>query len=85
MAQLDCDCVAELTFQDEMTFRRFYASLYEKETAAKLAEDEGRFLDPSLTRVVVIEETIIEENGVIAREKFLISKSDVEDSDTSTS
>ncbi|KAF2133212.1 hypothetical protein P153DRAFT_363424 [Dothidotthia symphoricarpi CBS 119687] len=85
MPDLDCDCVAELIFENEKIFQRFYAKLYEKDNAAKLAADESRFLEVRLTKAVVIGETITDENGVTTSETTLMTRSDMEDSDTSTS
>lgn len=55
--ELDCDCVAEMTFPSEKAFRVFYKRIYEKETAAILAEDENKFLEKGKVRVIVVGET----------------------------
>jgi hypothetical protein len=53
----DYDGVAEMTFETKQAFQDFYSAIYEKGTAAKLAEDEGHFLDAGKFEAVVVGET----------------------------
>jgi hypothetical protein len=63
--ELDCDCIGEMNFTDERSFREFYKAIYEKENAAILAQSEDKFLDTGKTRVVVVGETwTTDVNGV---------------------
>ncbi|KZM27163.1 uncharacterized protein EKO05_0004695 [Ascochyta rabiei] len=61
---IDYDCVAEMTFANEHAFQAFYKRVYDKDIAAKLAEDETMFLELGKTRVVVVGETVSTEHGV---------------------
>ena len=53
----DYDATAELTFESEDAFRRFYRALYEPETAAILSRDEELFLDTGKIITVVVGDT----------------------------
>ncbi|KAF2828512.1 hypothetical protein CC86DRAFT_454286 [Ophiobolus disseminans] len=80
MQELDCDCIAEMTWPDEKGFQHFYKKLYEKEIAAVLAEDERKFLEEGKTTAVVVGETwSMGLDGVTRSEKSDISGSDVSD------
>lgn len=84
--EMDCDCVAELSFPSEKAFGRFYKKLYEKEIAAVLAEDENRFLEQGKLRIIVVGETCsTSPDGVTTSEKSDITRSDGSDSDMSSS
>lgn len=48
------DAYAELSFRDATHFQAFMASVNQAEHAKRLAEDEERFLDRSMMKVVVI-------------------------------
>jgi hypothetical protein len=86
MHEMDCDCVAELSFPSEKDFRKFYKKLYEKEIAAVLAEDENKFLEQGKVRVIVVGETwSTTPDGVTTSDKSDITKSDVSDSELSSS
>lgn len=86
MKELDCDCIAEMTFPSEKRFQNFYKKIYEKEIAAVLAEDERRFLEKGKTTAVVVGETwSTGPDGVTRTEKSDITKSDASDSDMSSS
>ncbi|CAI6340421.1 unnamed protein product [Periconia digitata] len=54
----DFDGIAELTWDDEDTFRKFYKAIYSTEAAAKLARDEEIFLDPGKLKTVVVHEAM---------------------------
>ncbi|KAH8732387.1 hypothetical protein GQ44DRAFT_697569 [Phaeosphaeriaceae sp. PMI808] len=83
---VDCDCVAEMTFASEKVFRKFYNKIYEKENAAILAEDENKFLQKGKTRAVVIGETwSTGPDGVTTSERHYVAKSDGSDSEMSSS
>lgn len=82
MVDIDCDCLAEMTFTDEKTFQKFYKRIYEKEIAAPLAEEEKKFLLTSKTRVVVVGETwTTGQDGVTRTETSDITKSDASDNE----
>ncbi|OAL49370.1 hypothetical protein IQ07DRAFT_52351 [Pyrenochaeta sp. DS3sAY3a] len=57
MSDLDCDCVAEMSFDNEIIFQKFYTAIYTKHNAAILAQDEQNFLDTGKTKIVVVGET----------------------------
>lgn len=79
MKSLDCDCIAEMSFPDEKDFRKFYKKIYEKEIAARLAEDEQKFLEQGKTTVVVVGETwSTGPDGVARSEKTEITTSESE-------
>lgn len=82
---IDYDCVAEMTFENERAFHAFYKRVYEKDVAAKLAADETKFLELGKTRVVVVGETIATEHGVTRTVKNSIRTNDTSDSEGSTS
>ncbi|PVI07316.1 hypothetical protein DM02DRAFT_608867 [Periconia macrospinosa] len=54
----DFDATAELTWENEQTFHKFYKAVHRSETQAKLVKDEEIFLDPGKMRTVVIREAI---------------------------
>jgi hypothetical protein len=84
--ELDCDCIAEMTFSCEKVFRKFYKKIYEKEIAAILAEDENNFLKRGRTRAVVIGETwSTNSDGLTTNEQCDVTRSDGSDSDISSS
>ncbi|RAR07926.1 dimeric alpha-beta barrel domain-containing protein [Stemphylium lycopersici] len=57
MNELDCDCISEVTFQDEAHFHTFYRNIYAKENAAIIARDEENFLERGKTRIIVVGES----------------------------
>jgi hypothetical protein len=84
MSELDCDCIAEMTFENNAHFQEFYKKIYAKENAALLARDEERFLQPGATKVIVIGETwSTDESGVSTLETDRSTKSERSDSDAS--
>jgi hypothetical protein len=84
--EMDCDCIAEMNFPCEKAFRKFYKKIYEKEIAAILAEDENKFLEQGKVRIIVVGETwSTGPDGVTTSEKSPVTKSDVSDSDMSSS
>jgi hypothetical protein len=86
MEGLDCDCIAEMTFDSEARFQEFYKRLYSLENAAILARDEEKFLEKGKTRVIVVGETwSTDEHGVSSREIGYVRKDERSDSDTSGS
>jgi hypothetical protein len=86
MNELDCDCVAEMTFESEARFQQFYKGLYAKENAAILARDEERFLEKGKTRVIVVGETwSTDEHGVSTCEIAPVPKEERSDSEASGS
>lgn len=86
LKELDCDCIAEMTFPDEKGFQNFYKRIYEKDIAAILAEDERKFLEKGKTTAVVVAETwSTGPDGVARGEKCDITKSDASDSEVSSS
>jgi hypothetical protein len=87
MNELDCDCIAEMTFQSESRFQEFYKKIYAKENAAILAKDEERFLEQGKTRVIVIGETwSTDEHGATTSEiAHITMKNERSDSKTSNS
>jgi hypothetical protein len=81
LAEMDCDCVAELTFPSEKHFSKFYKKIYEKEIAAVIAADENKFLEPGKVRVIVVGETCsTSPHGVTTSQKSDITRSDASDS-----
>ena len=87
MNELDCDCIAEMSFESESRFQEFYKKIYAKENAAILAKDEERFLEQGKTRVVVIGETCsTDEHGATTSEiAHNTTKSESSDSEASSS
>jgi hypothetical protein len=87
MNELDCDCIAEMTFENEARFQEFYKKIYAKENAAVLAKDEERFLEKGTTRVIVIGETwSTDKLGVSTSEiGHVTTKSERSDSEASIS
>jgi len=86
MNELDCDCIAEMTFDSEARFQEFYRRIYAPENAAKLARDEEKFLETGKTRVIVVGETwSTDEHGVSTREIGYIRKDERSDSEASGS
>ncbi|KAH7400732.1 hypothetical protein DE146DRAFT_471488 [Phaeosphaeria sp. MPI-PUGE-AT-0046c] len=84
--EMDCDCVGEMTFPSEKAFRVFYKRIYEKETAAILAEHENKFLEHGKVRVIVVGETwSTGPDGVTTSEKSEITKNEASDSEMSSS
>ncbi|ORX99215.1 EthD domain-domain-containing protein [Clohesyomyces aquaticus] len=64
----DWDAVGELTFENEKAFSQFYNTIYESDIAAKLADDEAKFIaNGSLKAVVVGETTETTRNNVCGR------------------
>lgn len=53
----DFDGMAELTWDDEAAFHKFYNAIYSKEAAAKLARDEEVFLEPGKLKAVVVDDS----------------------------
>lgn len=58
-AEFDYDAVAELTFTDAAHFQTFFGLTQQAENAARIAEDEDKFLDRARMSVVVIGETLV--------------------------
>jgi hypothetical protein len=84
--EVDCDCIAEMTFPSDKMFQKFYKKIYSKEIAALLAEDENNFLQSGKTRAVVIGETwSTGPDGVTTSEQSDVARSDGSDSDVSSS
>jgi hypothetical protein len=84
MSQLDCDCIAEMTFENIAHFQAFYKKIYEKENAALLARDEEMFLQRGATKVIVVGETwSTDESGVSTLESDATAKSERSNSDAS--
>jgi hypothetical protein len=84
MTELDCDCIAEMTFPNEKSFQTFYKKIYERDVAAILAKDERIFLEQGKTRIVVVGETWnTGTDGVTTRDSSDIARSDASDSDAS--
>ncbi|KAF1959810.1 hypothetical protein CC80DRAFT_489894 [Byssothecium circinans] len=48
------DGIAEMTWEDEKTFQKFYKAIHETDTALKLAKDEDLFLEPGTMKAVVV-------------------------------
>lgn len=58
-SDFEYDCIAEHTHASEEAFQAFFARMMgDPETAAKVAEDEEKFLDRSKTKVVVVGEAV---------------------------
>jgi len=53
---MDYDSVAELTFESVEAFQKFFGTVSQPETAAKLAADEELFLDRPRMKVCVVSE-----------------------------
>ena len=86
MKEVDCDCIAEMTFPSENGFQKFYKKIYEKEVAAVLAEDEKHCLEQGKMTVVVVGETwSTGPDGVTKSEKSDISRRHASDSEMSSS
>lgn len=86
MMELDCDCIAEMTFDSERRFQEFYKKIYAKENAAILARDEEKFLQKGKTRVIVVGETwSTDEHGVTTSEMGYVCKNERSDSEASGS
>ncbi|KAL6706572.1 hypothetical protein ACN47E_005328 [Coniothyrium glycines] len=86
MLEVDCDCIAELSFPDERRFQGFYSKIYEKEIAAILARDEEKFLMPGMTKVVVVGETCsTNANGCTTSITSCVPRNDTSDSEGSMS
>jgi len=86
MNDLDCDCIAEMTFNSEADFQQFYKGVYAKENAALLARDEEKFLEAGMTKFVVVGETwSTDEHGVSTSEIGYVQKGERSDSETSGS
>lgn len=86
MNELDCDCIAEMTFDSEARFQEFYKKIYAKENAAIMARDEEKFLEKGKTRVIVIGETwSTDEHGVTTSEIGYVRKDERSDSEASGS
>lgn len=83
---MDCDCFAEMNFPSENAFRLFYKRIYEKETAASLAESENQFLEQGKIKIIVVGETwSTGPSGVTTNETSEITKNDMSDSEMSSS
>lgn len=54
----DYDAIAELSFADLTHFQTFFGLTQQPENAARIAADEGQFLDCSRSGVVVLGETV---------------------------
>lgn len=84
--EMDCDCVADMTFPNEKAFRAFYKRIYEKEIAAILAENENKFLEQGKVRIVVVGETwSTGPDGVTTSEKSDLTRNEASDSEMSSS
>lgn len=55
------DGIAELMFEDENAFQTFFGIITQPEAAAKIAEDEEKFLDRKRMTAVVVGETTVTE------------------------
>ncbi len=53
------DVYCELVFEDESSFHAFHAGMREPEVAAKIAEDEEKFMDRQLMKVAAVAEPVI--------------------------
>ncbi|RMZ71690.1 dimeric alpha-beta barrel [Pyrenophora seminiperda CCB06] len=86
MNELDCDCIAEMSFKSEAHFQEFYKCAYAKENAALLARDEEKFLEADMTKIIVVGETwSTDEQGVSTSEIGYVQKDARSDSETSGS
>ncbi|KAF1947663.1 hypothetical protein EJ02DRAFT_1484 [Clathrospora elynae] len=86
MNELDCDCIAEMSFSNEAHFQCFYKKVYEKENAAILVKDEERFMEQGKMQVIVVGETWhTDGKGVTTNEISSVQKRDRSDSEASTS
>lgn len=82
MTELDCDCIAELSFTNEKAFQRFWKKIYQLEVAKLLAADENKFLAKGKTKIVVIGETWdTGPDGVVTIDKSDMTRNDSSDSD----
>lgn len=84
----NCDCIAEMNFPSEKAFRLFYKRIYEKETAASLAESENQFLEQGKIKIIVVGETwSTGPSGVTTNETSEVTKNknDMSDSEMSSS
>ncbi|KAF2193116.1 hypothetical protein K469DRAFT_745488 [Zopfia rhizophila CBS 207.26] len=55
--EIDWDGFAELTFKDELHFRKFFAIVNEPDAAARIREDEEMFSDSNKLKVIVVGDT----------------------------
>jgi hypothetical protein len=53
---VDFDCVAEIVFEDESAFQRFFQALSSPKGAARIAEDQEHFQIASKTTVIRIDQ-----------------------------
>ncbi|KAI1800001.1 hypothetical protein F4811DRAFT_557243 [Daldinia bambusicola] len=61
---IDFDVVAEIAFESEDAYNKFYEILTEEENAKIIEEDEKDFFDRGRVRVVVLGETEVTEREV---------------------
>lgn len=86
LTEMDCDCFAEMNFPSEKAFRSFYKRIYEKETAATLAESENKFLEQGKIKIIVVGETwSTGPSGATTREESEVTKNEISDSEMSSS
>ncbi|EOA82705.1 uncharacterized protein SETTUDRAFT_96702 [Exserohilum turcica Et28A] len=65
---MDYDCITETTFESEAHFLNFYRSVYAKEVAEILTNDEANFLESGKTKIIVVGETwTTDQSGMTAR------------------
>lgn len=55
----DYDLFCELVFEDVKAFEAFFARFREPEVAAKLGEDEERFMDRKMLKAVAVDEPVV--------------------------
>ena len=53
------DLYCELVFEDVTAFEAFFARFREPEVAAKVGEDEERFIDRKMLKAVAVEEPMV--------------------------
>ncbi|KAF2655904.1 hypothetical protein K491DRAFT_692542 [Lophiostoma macrostomum CBS 122681] len=63
--EFEYDAMAQMTWECESLFQKFYKAIYERDAAAKIAADEDHFLEPGTLKAVVVGETI-ERSGEVA-------------------
>jgi hypothetical protein len=61
--ECEYDALAQMTWDSESTFQKFYKAVYETDAAAKIAVDEETFLEPGTLKVIVVGETIERSEG----------------------
>jgi hypothetical protein len=74
--EFDYDGVAEMSWEDEKAFHKFYRAIWQTDVAVKLAADEESFMDVSRFKAVTVGETL-ETNREPAEPDILLKEEEI--------